>query len=52
VLKVEVPINMAFVKGASSNKSGEVAYDRDQALVLPRGGGRGEGHSSTCQRHH
>jgi len=32
VLKVEVPINMAFVKGASSNKSGEVAYDRDQAL--------------------
>jgi tagatose 1,6-diphosphate aldolase len=32
VLKVEVPINMAFVKGSAANKSGDVAYDRDQAL--------------------
>lgn len=36
VLKVEIPVNMKFVKGAQANKSGEVAYDRDQAKQLYR----------------
>ena len=34
VLKVEIPINMKFVKGAKSNKSGESAYDRSQAKEI------------------
>lgn len=34
VLKVEVPINMKFVKGARSNKTGEAAYDRSQAKEI------------------
>lgn len=34
VLKVEVPINMKFVGGARSNKSGEVAYTKDEAKAL------------------
>ncbi len=34
VLKVEVPINMKFVKGAKSNKTGESAYDRGQAKEI------------------
>lgn len=36
VLKVEVPVNMKFVKGARSNKDGQVAYDREQAKDLFR----------------
>lgn len=36
VLKVEVPVNMKFVKGARSNMSGESAYDREQAKDLFR----------------
>lgn len=32
VLKVEVPVNMAFVKGSRANTSGEVAYDKAFAL--------------------
>ena len=32
VLKVEVPVNMAFVKGSRANKSGEVAYTKADAL--------------------
>ncbi|HSA58404.1 MAG TPA: tagatose 1,6-diphosphate aldolase [bacterium] len=36
VLKVEVPVNMKFVKGARSNKGGEAAYDRGQAMDLFR----------------
>ncbi len=36
VLKVEVPINMKFVKGARSNKEGLVAYDREEAKDLFR----------------
>lgn len=35
VLKVEVPINMKFVKGARAGK-GEAAYDREQAKKLFR----------------
>lgn len=35
VLKVEVPVNMKFVKGARSSK-GESAYDREQAKDLFR----------------
>lgn len=34
VLKVEVPINMKFVKGAKSNKTGESAYDKSQAKEI------------------
>ncbi|MBI4179577.1 tagatose 1,6-diphosphate aldolase [bacterium] len=34
VLKVEVPINMKFVGGAKSNKTGQVAYDRAQAKEI------------------
>lgn len=34
VLKVEVPINMKFVKGAKANKTGESAYDRGQAKEI------------------
>lgn len=31
VMKVEIPINMKFVEGAASNKTGEVAYTREEA---------------------
>lgn len=31
VMKVEIPINMQFVEGAKSNKTGQVAYTRDAA---------------------
>lgn len=34
VMKVEVPINMKFVEGAAANKSGEVAYTREEAKAL------------------
>ena len=33
ILKVEIPVNMVFVKGAGVNK-GESAYTRDEAKVL------------------
>jgi tagatose 1,6-diphosphate aldolase len=36
VLKVEVPVNMKFVKGSRANKGQESAYDRDQAKDLFR----------------
>jgi tagatose 1,6-diphosphate aldolase len=32
ILKVEVPVNMAFVKGSKANKSGDVAYTKAEAL--------------------
>jgi tagatose 1,6-diphosphate aldolase len=32
VLKVEVPVNMAFVEGSKANLTGQVAYDRRTAL--------------------
>ena len=32
ILKVEIPINMKFVEGARSNKDGQVAYTRKQAM--------------------
>lgn len=32
VLKVEVPVNMAFVEGSKANKTGQVAYTRAEAL--------------------
>ena len=32
VLKVEVPVNMAFVDGSRANKSGQVAYTKAEAL--------------------
>ncbi len=32
ILKVEVPVNMAFVQGSKANKSGEVAYTKAEAL--------------------
>ncbi len=31
ILKVEVPVNMAFVQGSKANKTGEVAYTREEA---------------------
>lgn len=34
VLKVEVPINIAFVEGSKANKSGQVAYTREEAKKL------------------
>ena len=34
VLKIEIPVNMKFVKGARSNKTGEVAYDKAEAIDL------------------
>jgi len=34
VLKVEVPINIAFVQGSKANKTGEVAYTREEAKKL------------------
>jgi tagatose 1,6-diphosphate aldolase len=36
ILKVEVPINIAFVEGSTANTGGEVAYSRDQAMALFR----------------
>jgi tagatose 1,6-diphosphate aldolase len=36
VLKVEVPVNMAFVEGTHANTTGEVAYSRDEAKQLFR----------------
>ena len=32
VLKVEVPVNMKFVEGARSNKTGQVAYTKREAM--------------------
>jgi tagatose 1,6-diphosphate aldolase len=32
VLKVEVPVNMAFVQGSKANTTGEVAYTKKEAL--------------------
>lgn len=32
VLKVEVPVNMAFVQGSKANRTGEVAYTKAEAL--------------------
>jgi tagatose 1,6-diphosphate aldolase len=34
VLKVEVPINMRFVEGATANTDGQVAYSREEAKSL------------------
>ncbi len=34
VMKVEIPINMKFVEGAAANKTGDVAYTRDEAKAL------------------
>lgn len=34
ILKVEVPINMAFVEDAKANKTGQVAYTREEAKKL------------------
>jgi tagatose 1,6-diphosphate aldolase len=34
VMKVEIPINMQFVEGAKSNKTGQVAYTREEAKQL------------------
>lgn len=31
ILKVEVPVNMAFVQGSKANKGGEYAYTREEA---------------------
>jgi len=31
VMKVEIPVNMQFVEGAAANKTGEVAYSREDA---------------------
>lgn len=36
VLKVEIPVNMAYVKGAKANKTGTVAYTRAEAKQLFR----------------
>ncbi len=34
VLKVEVPVNMRYVEGATANTDGQVAYSRDEAKTL------------------
>lgn len=36
VLKVEIPVNMAFVEGSMANKTGQVAYTREEAKKLFR----------------
>ena len=36
VLKVEIPVNMAYVQGSKANKTGEVAYTREEAKKLFR----------------
>jgi tagatose 1,6-diphosphate aldolase len=32
VIKVEIPVNMEFVEGSRSNRDGQVAYSRDEAM--------------------
>ena len=36
VLKVEVPVNMAYVEGSKANKTGQAAYTREEAKKLFR----------------
>ena len=36
ILKVEIPVNMAYVQGSKANKTGQVAYSRDEAKKLFR----------------
>ena len=36
VLKVEIPVNMAFVEGSKANQTGQVAYTREEAKKLFR----------------
>src|SRR5439155_19684795 len=31
VLKVEIPVNMAYVAGTKANKEGKIAYSREEA---------------------
>ncbi len=31
VLKVEIPVNMAYLEGSKANKSGQIAYSREEA---------------------
>ncbi|MBI4358409.1 MAG: tagatose 1,6-diphosphate aldolase [Candidatus Omnitrophica bacterium] len=34
ILKVEIPVNMAYVEGSKANQTGQVAYTREQAKKL------------------
>lgn len=36
VLKAEIPFNIAYLQGSKANKSGQVAYDREQAKDIVR----------------
>ena len=36
VLKVEIPVNMAYVQGSKANKTGQTAYSREEAKKLFR----------------
>ncbi len=36
ILKVEVPVNMAYVEGSKANKAGQAAYTREEAKKLFR----------------
>ena len=36
VLKVEIPVNLQFVEGARSNKTGQAAYSKKEAMELYR----------------
>jgi tagatose 1,6-diphosphate aldolase len=36
VLKVEIPFDIAFVKGSKANKSGQAAYDKEEAKDILR----------------
>ncbi|MBI4367899.1 MAG: tagatose 1,6-diphosphate aldolase [Candidatus Omnitrophica bacterium] len=36
VLKVEIPVNMAYVEGSKANQTGQVAYTREEAKKLFR----------------
>ncbi len=36
ILKVEVPVNMAYVQGSKANKTGQAAYTREEAKKLFR----------------
>lgn len=36
ILKVEVPVNMAYVEGSKANKTGQAAYSREEAKKLFR----------------
>jgi len=36
ILKVEIPVNMAFVQGSKANKTGQAAYTREEAKKLFR----------------